>query len=134
MYFIYKQGKMVAEDKQEKERVDARNALEEYVYDLRGKLSEEDQLATFVSEADKDELCRTLNETEDWLYGAGEDCQREVYADGLALLKVYYFIRHADNSVIHILIIYILFMPILPNALFSLLVKRGTNKRKKIRI
>lgn len=29
---------MIAKDKLEKERIDAKNAVEEYVYDLRGKL------------------------------------------------------------------------------------------------
>lgn len=81
---------MVAEDKQEKERVDARNALEEYVYDLRAKLSEEDQLATFITETDKEALCRTLDDTENWLYEEGEDCQRQIYSERLTRLKVYY--------------------------------------------
>lgn len=79
---------MIAEDRQEKERVDARNALEEYVYDLRSKLSEEDQLATFIAEADKEALCRTLDDTEIWLYEEGEDCTRQVYSERLMRLKV----------------------------------------------
>ncbi|KYQ55854.1 hypothetical protein ALC60_05135 [Trachymyrmex zeteki] len=84
---VEKEGKMIAEDKQEKERVDARNALEEYVYDLRAKLSEEDQLATFITEMDKETLCRTLDDTENWLYEEGEDCQRQVYSERLTRLK-----------------------------------------------
>ncbi|XP_011641017.1 heat shock 70 kDa protein 4 isoform X1 [Pogonomyrmex barbatus] len=84
---IEKEGKMIAEDKQEKERVDARNALEEYVYDLRAKLSEEDQLATFITETDKETLCRTLDDTENWLYEEGEDCQRQIYSERLTRLK-----------------------------------------------
>ncbi|XP_076375782.1 heat shock protein 70Cb isoform X2 [Megalopta genalis] len=82
-----KECRMIAADRQEKERIDVRNALEEYVYDLRSKLSEEDELATFVTEADKEALSRTLNETEDWLYEEGEDCQRQVYAERLQRLK-----------------------------------------------
>ncbi|CAK9803699.1 97 kDa heat shock protein [Anthophora quadrimaculata] len=84
---LEKECMMVAEDRQEKERIDARNALEEYVYDLRAKLSEDDQLATFITEADKEELCRTLDETENWLYEEGEDCQRQVYSERLTSLK-----------------------------------------------
>ncbi|XP_078047871.1 heat shock protein 70Cb isoform X2 [Augochlora pura] len=82
-----KECRMIAADRQEKERIDVRNALEEYVYDLRSKLSEEDELATFVTEADKEALSRTLNETEVWLYEEGEDCQRQVYAERLQRLK-----------------------------------------------
>lgn len=79
---------MVADDKQEKERIDARNALEEYVYDLRSKLLDEDQLSTFIVEADRVELCSILDETENWLYEEGEDCQRQVYSERLSSLKV----------------------------------------------
>lgn len=79
---------MVAEDRQEKERVDARNALEEYVYDLRAKLSDEDQLATFINEGDRESLCQTLDDTENWLYEEGEECQRQIYSDRLARLRV----------------------------------------------
>nr|XP_034171697.1 97 kDa heat shock protein isoform X1 [Osmia lignaria]XP_034171698.1 97 kDa heat shock protein isoform X1 [Osmia lignaria] len=84
---LEKECKMIAEDRQEKERIDARNALEEYVYDLRAKLQEDDQLATFITEADKEALCRALDETENWLYEEGEDCQRQVYSERLTRLK-----------------------------------------------
>lgn len=84
---LEKECKMIAEDKQENERIDARNALEEYVYDLRSKLSQQDQLATFVTESDKEALSRTLDETENWLYDEGEECQRQVYIDRLTCLK-----------------------------------------------
>lgn len=93
MHFIRKQGKMVAEDKQEKERIDARNALEEYVYDLRAKLSEENQLATFITEVDKESLYRILDDTENWLYEEGEDCQRQIYSERLTRLKVCHSIK-----------------------------------------
>ncbi|KAJ8667135.1 hypothetical protein QAD02_008797 [Eretmocerus hayati] len=86
-YALEKEFKMVAEDRQEKERVDARNALEEYVYDLRSKVSDEDQLATFVTESDRESLCRTLDDTENWLYEEGEECQRQIYSDRLARLR-----------------------------------------------
>ncbi|XP_043678414.1 97 kDa heat shock protein isoform X1 [Vespula pensylvanica] len=84
---LEKECKMIAEDRQENERIDARNALEEYVYDLRAKLTDDYQLATFVAETDKDALSRTLDETEIWLYEEGEDCQRQVYIDRLTRLK-----------------------------------------------
>ncbi|XP_076175482.1 heat shock protein 70Cb isoform X2 [Ptiloglossa arizonensis] len=84
---LEKECQMIAEDRQEKERVDARNALEEYVYDLRSKLLAEDQLAAYITEADNEALCRMLRETEDWLYEEGEDCQRQVYSECLTRLK-----------------------------------------------
>lgn len=42
------QGKMIMQDKLEKERNDAKNAVEEYVYEMRDKLSGEYE--KFVSE------------------------------------------------------------------------------------
>lgn len=73
-------------DRQEKERADARNALEEYVYELRGKLSS-DELAPFVVDSDRDHLIRQLDDMENWLYEEGEDCNRQVYQDKLSELK-----------------------------------------------
>ncbi|KAK0177021.1 hypothetical protein PV328_001112 [Microctonus aethiopoides] len=84
---IEKEGKMVAEDRQEKERIDARNALEEYVYDLRAKISDEDELGSFVTESEKETLCRDLDDTENWLYEEGEECNRQIYCDRLNTLK-----------------------------------------------
>ncbi|XP_011304595.1 97 kDa heat shock protein isoform X2 [Fopius arisanus] len=82
-----KECKMVAEDRQEKERIDARNALEEYVYDLRGKISDKDQLANYITEENRVRLSRTLDDTENWLYEEGEECNRQVYQDRLSQLK-----------------------------------------------
>lgn len=82
------QCKMIANDKQEKERADARNALEEYVYELRGKLGAEEELGMYVTEADRTELLQKLDSMENWLYEEGEDCNRQVYVDQLATLKV----------------------------------------------
>lgn len=38
-HFTEQEFKMIASDRQEKERADARNAFEEYVYELRNKVS-----------------------------------------------------------------------------------------------
>lgn len=85
--YIEQECKMIANDRQEKERVDARNALEEYVYDLRGKLSSEEDLALFVSETDRNALTNQLDQMENWLYEEGEECNRQVYAEKLNTLK-----------------------------------------------
>ncbi|RZC33323.1 heat shock 70 kDa protein 4 [Asbolus verrucosus] len=79
--------KMIAADRQEKERADARNALEEYVYELRGKLSSEDELSQFILDNDRSILSVQLDDMENWLYEEGEECNRQVYQDKLAELK-----------------------------------------------
>lgn len=84
---IENECKMVSADRQERDRIDARNALEEYVYELRGKLSSAEELAAFVPEKEREKLCKQLDEIEEWLYEEGEDCQRQVYSDKLKYLK-----------------------------------------------
>ena len=69
---------MQAQDRQEKECADARNALEEYVYELRGKLSEGEVLHDFVAEDQRQKLVNQLDALEQWLYDEGEDQNRQV--------------------------------------------------------
>uniref|UniRef100_A0A8C1CV90 Heat shock protein 4a n=2 Tax=Cyprinus carpio TaxID=7962 RepID=A0A8C1CV90_CYPCA len=78
-------GKMIMQDKLEKERNDAKNYVEEYVYEMRDKLH--GVLENFVSEADRDSFSLKLEDTENWLYEEGEDQQKQVYIDKLAELK-----------------------------------------------
>jgi hypothetical protein len=82
---LEKEGKMAAQDKLEKERADAKNAVEEYVYEMREKLDA--QLQNFISEKDKESFSSLLTRTEDWLYDEGEDEQKNVYVDKLAQLR-----------------------------------------------
>lgn len=83
--FVENEGKMIMQDKLEKERNDAKNNVEEYVYDMRDKLH--GALEKFVTEADRDTFSLKLEDTENWLYEDGEDQQKHVYIDKLAELK-----------------------------------------------
>ncbi|KAG5890080.1 hypothetical protein JTB14_003644 [Gonioctena quinquepunctata] len=85
--FTEQEFKMIASDKQEKERADARNAFEEYVYELRSKVSSEDELGHYILDSDRNSLVSQLDEMENWLYEEGEDCNKQVYLDKLAQLK-----------------------------------------------
>uniref|UniRef100_A0A672RJ84 Heat shock 70 kDa protein 4-like n=2 Tax=Sinocyclocheilus grahami TaxID=75366 RepID=A0A672RJ84_SINGR len=82
---VENEGKMIMQDKLEKERNDAKNYVEEYVYEMRDKLH--GVLENFVSEADRDSFSLKLEDTENWLYEEGEDQQKQVYIDKLAELK-----------------------------------------------
>lgn len=79
------EGQMIAQDKMEKERCDAKNAVEEYVYDMRDKLC--GPLEEFSKEMDRENFNKLLGETEDWLYDEGEDQHKQVYLDKLAELR-----------------------------------------------
>lgn len=80
------QLKMIENDEKEKERVDARNALEECVYDLRDKFSEDGPLAQYIDNSSRDQLVQQLNDLENWLYEDGEDCNCEIYRGKLSEL------------------------------------------------
>ncbi|XP_075418890.1 heat shock protein 105 kDa isoform X2 [Tenrec ecaudatus] len=82
--YIETEGKMIMQDKLEKERSDAKNAVEECVYELRDKLG--GPYEKFLSEQDHQSFLRVLSETEEWLYEEGEDQCRQAYVDKLAEL------------------------------------------------
>ncbi|XP_078078343.1 heat shock protein 105 kDa-like [Mustelus asterias] len=84
MYFE-KEGYMIMQDKLEKERSHAKNAVEEYIYDLREKLY--GPFEKFISTKDQKQISTLLCETENWLYEDGEDQTKQVYADKLLELK-----------------------------------------------
>ncbi|TTX06327.1 Heat shock 70 kDa protein 4 [Bagarius yarrelli] len=83
--FMENEGKMIMQDKLEKERNDAKNGVEEYVYEMRDKLH--GALEKFVTEEDRDAFGLKLEDTEVWLYEEGEDQQKQVYIDKLEELK-----------------------------------------------
>ncbi|XP_068014997.1 heat shock 70 kDa protein 4 [Melanerpes formicivorus] len=83
--FIENEGKMIMQDKLEKERNDAKNAVEEYVYEMRDKLC--GVYEKFVSEDDRNSFTLKLEDTENWLYEDGEDQPKQIYIDKLTELK-----------------------------------------------
>ncbi|KAG9491926.1 hypothetical protein GDO78_000431 [Eleutherodactylus coqui] len=85
--YIENEGKMILQDKLEKERNDAKNAVEEYVYEYRDKLY--GSHGKFISEENLSRFSELLTETENWLYEDGEDQSREVYIEKLEELKKY---------------------------------------------
>lgn len=74
---------MISNDEKEKERVDARNALEEFVYDMRDKLSEDGPLSSYIESNQRQSICQQLNDLENWLYEEGEDCENDIYRSKL---------------------------------------------------
>ena len=64
-----------------------KNALEEYIYDMRGKL--DDRYASYVQPQEKAQLLAGLTDAEDWLYTEeGEEATKSVYVARLDSLKV----------------------------------------------
>uniref|UniRef100_A0A9J7XDV5 Heat shock protein 4b n=1 Tax=Cyprinus carpio carpio TaxID=630221 RepID=A0A9J7XDV5_CYPCA len=80
--FVESEGKMIMQDKLEKERNDAKNYVEEYVYEMRDKLH-----GIFEKFVNENALSLKLEDTEVWLYEDGEDQPKQVYVDKLVDLK-----------------------------------------------
>ncbi|KAJ7103781.1 heat shock protein 70 family [Mycena epipterygia] len=78
---------MHAADKLVMDTEDRKNALEEYVYDMRAKLDE--RYTSFVKSDEKAKLLVALQEAENWLYSdEGEDATKSAYVSRLDALKV----------------------------------------------
>lgn len=77
---------MHAADKLVMDTEDRKNALEEYVYDMRAKLDE--RYSSFAQAAEKEKLNGMFLEAEDWLYSdEGEDATKSAYVAKLDALK-----------------------------------------------
>ncbi|XP_028251401.1 heat shock 70 kDa protein 4L [Parambassis ranga] len=83
--FVEYERQMITQDKLVKELNDAKNAVEEYVYDLRDKLC--GIYEKYITEEDSSQLTLMLEDTENWLYEDGEDQPKQVYEEKLDALK-----------------------------------------------
>merc|ERR1711884_252728 len=74
------------QDKAEADRLVAKNNVEEYIYDIRGKLCEE--LEEFMLEDDRNKYSLELEDAENWLYEDGEFAEKPEYQKKLSELQV----------------------------------------------
>jgi heat shock protein 4 len=84
--FHEKESAMYAADKLVHDTEEKKNALEEYVYEMRGKL-EGGAYSAYIDPSIKDKYVSELNTMEDWLYDEGEDATKSVYIAKLEELK-----------------------------------------------
>ena len=75
-------------DKSEKERSDAKNSVEEYVYEMRSKL-DGGEYEKYSDNRNRQKLLNDLRTTENWLYNEGINQDKHVYLERLKSLKVY---------------------------------------------
>eukprot|EP00656_Telonema_subtile_P041302 TRINITY_DN4641_c0_g1_i2.p1 TRINITY_DN4641_c0_g1~~TRINITY_DN4641_c0_g1_i2.p1 ORF type:complete len:904 (-),score=310.77 TRINITY_DN4641_c0_g1_i2:228-2939(-) len=69
---------LVAEEKGRREKVDAKNDLEGWIFGSRQKLSE-DGMETVSTEEERAEISALLEAGEDWLWDEGDDAETSVY-------------------------------------------------------
>jgi len=55
------------EDKMVKERIESKNALENYVYSMKSTINDDEKVGDKISEEDKETISNALNEANDWL-------------------------------------------------------------------
>lgn len=73
------QEKLLAyQDKVMEQTKDKKNALEAYVYEVRNKLFE--RYRSFATDKEKEDISRSLQQTEEWLYEDGVDEAEKVYS------------------------------------------------------
>jgi len=80
---MVKDAEMFADqDKEIKDKIDARNQLENYVYQMKNTISDSDKLADKLEEDDKATIMDALEEHGDWLASNG-DADKEDFEDHL---------------------------------------------------
>uniref|UniRef100_A0A7R9TAS7 Heat shock protein 70 n=1 Tax=Prasinoderma coloniale TaxID=156133 RepID=A0A7R9TAS7_9VIRI len=75
------------EDKKVKERIDARNSLETYAYNLRNQVEDEEKLGGKLDEADKETLEDAVADTLEWLEENGDDAEADEINEKLKELE-----------------------------------------------
>ncbi|KAI9023528.1 heat shock protein 70 family [Phycomyces nitens] len=83
--YIEQESQMSANDKLIIATEAAKNALEEYGYDMRDKIM--GPLSDFIDPAIKDRFASDLNAVVDWIYDEGDDAHKSVYVEKLETLK-----------------------------------------------
>lgn len=70
------------EDKKVKERIDARNGLETYVYNMKNTINDKDKLADKIESDDKEKMESALKEALEWL-DENQSAEKEDYDEKL---------------------------------------------------
>ncbi len=66
------------EDRMAKEKIDAKNQLDNYLFSMKNTIEDPEKLADKLSEEDKSTIKNALEETENWLK-SNSDASKEEY-------------------------------------------------------
>jgi heat shock protein 5 len=69
--------KYAEEDKATRERIEARNKVENYAYSLKNQVNDEEGLGGKIEDDDKESLLEAVKETQDWLSSNAEEASAE---------------------------------------------------------
>ena len=68
------------EDKQAKEKIDARNQLDNYIFSMKNTIEDPEKLANKISDEDKTTIKSALEEAESWVKD-NPDATKEEYEE-----------------------------------------------------
>jgi len=74
--------KFAEEDKAIKEKIDARNSFENYIYQMKSSIEDKDKLADKLEEEDKSTIKDAVTDAQDWL-NANQDAEKDDFEDKL---------------------------------------------------
>ncbi|XP_062077728.1 heat shock 70 kDa protein 16 isoform X2 [Humulus lupulus] len=80
-----KELQLAQQDQIMEETKNKKNALESYVYEMRNKLF--NTYRSFTSDQEREDISRSLQQTEEWLYDEGDDETENAYVSKLDNLK-----------------------------------------------
>ena len=78
--------KFAEEDKAIKEKIDAKNQFENYIYQMKNSVEDKDKLADKIEEEDKSKIKDALSDASDWL-NANADAEKDDFEDKLKELQ-----------------------------------------------
>ena len=78
--------KYADEDKAIKEKIDAKNQFENYIYQMKNSVDDKDKLAEKLSDEDKSTIKDSLTDASDWL-NANSDAEKDDFEDKLKELQ-----------------------------------------------
>ena len=78
--------KFAEEDKAIKEKIDARNSFENYIYQMKRSIEDKDKLAEKLEEGDKSTINDAITDAQDWL-NANQDAEKDEFEDKLKELQ-----------------------------------------------
>lgn len=78
--------KYAEEDKAIKEKIDAKNQFENYIYQMKNSIEDKDKLAEKIEEEDKSKIKDALTDASDWL-NANTDAEKDDFEDKLKELQ-----------------------------------------------
>jgi heat shock protein 5 len=78
--------KFADEDKAIKEKIDARNSFENYIYQMKSSVEDKDKLAEKLSDEDKTTVKDAITDSQDWL-NANQDAEKDDFEDKLKELQ-----------------------------------------------